>query len=90
MTSGLIYLDDGSTPSSASGRGKNKKNVPLWIGEGKTHGSTRVKNPRAGQVLLFLALGLDILLNFGKLYLSLGMKVSQIFEYGEKIMYFLI
>lgn len=85
LTSGLIYLDDGSTSSSASGRGKNKKNVQLWIGEDKTHGPTQVKNPRAGQGL-FLALGLEVLLNFGNLYLSLGMKVSQIFEYGEEIM----
>lgn len=74
LTSGLIYLDDCPTPPSASGRGKNNKNVPLWMREGKTHGR------------LFLALGLDILLNFGKLYLSLGMKVLQIFEYGEEIM----
>lgn len=48
-------------------------------------GPLRVKNPRADQGLL-LALGLDILLNFLKLYLWLGMKVSQIFEYGEEIM----
>lgn len=51
----------------------------MWIGEGKTHGPTWVKNPRADQGL-FLALGLDTLLNFGKLYLWLGMKGSQIFE----------
>lgn len=53
--------------------------------EGKTHRPTRVKNPRAGHGL-FLALELDILLNFGKLYLWLGMNVLQIFEYDEEIM----